>query len=51
MKKKLVVALISAADRKSSYGNIYARRMRKQQRIQQQRKQHSNKQRKCIFRI
>ena len=35
----------------SSYGNIYARRMRKQQRIQQQRKQHSNKQRKCIFRI
>ena len=30
----------------SSYGNIYARRMRKQQR-----KQHSNKQRKCIFRI
>ena len=35
----------------SSYGNIYARRMRKQQHIQQQRKQHSNKQRKCILRI
>ena len=46
MKKKL-----SSRFNFSSYGNIYARRMRKQQHIQQQRKQHSNKQRKCIFRI